>query len=73
MQKELVWFDCKRCGKSFMSYITGHRILSCGHDGGACFHDAILGEIHENSYLSPVLNVRECHTCRKGVDITQYV
>lgn len=67
--RDLFWFKCKRCGVTFRSYVEGKPIWNCKCEEGFCFDDEDIGEIHDNSFLYPVPNKRECRKCRKGLDL----
>ena len=70
---ELLWFDCKRCNKCFLSYVEGKALWNCHPDeDGICFDDENIGEIHLNHYLHAVKGARECRKCRKGLDIMSF-
>lgn len=70
----LLWFDCRRCGRPFMSYSEGQYLRCDNNDhDGICFEDDIIGDIHGNNYLHAVKNERECRKCRKGLDILLFV
>jgi hypothetical protein len=68
----LLWFDCKRCKKPFLSYCEGKYLNCYHHEDALCFWDENLGEIHDNSYLNAIENIRECRKCRKGIDLMSF-
>lgn len=68
---ELLAFDCKICNKTFLSYCYGHYINYC-HDG-LCFYDNTIGEIHDNHYLNPVMNIRKCKLCSKANQLEEFI
>ena len=73
MIKILGNFNCSRCNKPFMSYLFGRYLFGC-HEDTICFYDNTLGEIHDNSYVNPIVDKRKlCRQCRKGTDINEFL
>ena len=73
--RELLWYECKICKKTFLSYSYGQYLRGCynSHDGGICFYDNTLGEIHENSYLNAIEDKRKCIRCNKSNQLEEFI
>lgn len=76
--KVLFWFQCYVCNTPFLSYLVGQWLYlpdcKINHsEFGQCFYDNFIGEIHSNSYLNPVMNMRKCKKCNKANQLTEFL
>lgn len=66
----LLWFDCKRCGKPFMSYVKAKIFYT---DGELTIMSKEYGDVSNNSYIYSIKNSRECHKHYGQSDIQSFI